>query len=144
MPEERSVDTNAQTQMSCEGEALIALVCAMQRESESCSEGEYKERVMNALEMCGVMSGEHAWNDERWSDTLNLMIDTGASTHMTNSRQAFIQDTLKTCGIQVMGIGGAPIYITEKGSVPLCVGGRQYVLSNVLLHQRSSRRRSCQ
>jgi hypothetical protein len=112
----------------------MALVFAMQRESESCSESEYVERVKNALEMCGVMSGEHAWNDERWCDTLKLMIDTGASTHMTNTRQAFIKDTIKTCDIQVMGVGGAPIHITEKGSVPLCVGGRQHVLSNVLLH----------
>ena len=89
---------------------------------------------MDALEVCGVMGGAHAWDHERWSDTIKLMIDTGASTHMTNTRQAFIHGTIETCDIQVMGVGGTLIHITERGSVPLCVGGRQHVLSNVLLH----------
>ena len=71
------------------------------------------------------------WNDEAFDDVLKLMIDTGASTHMTNSRSTFMHDTVVACDVQVVGVGGTHY----KGSVSLSVGGRQLVLQDVLLSQ---------
>jgi hypothetical protein len=47
------------------------------------------------------------------SKMLRLMIDTGASTHMTNSRDALIHGTVVACDVQVVGVGGAPRCVTQ-------------------------------
>jgi hypothetical protein len=116
---------------------MVALVCCLQRERsrEGCDDNEYMTRVREAVrESCCVM-GERVWSDDVVDDALRLMIDTGASTHMTNSRDTLIHGTVVACDVQVVGVGGAPIHITEKGSVSLSVGGRQLLLHDVLLSE---------
>jgi hypothetical protein len=54
---------------------------------------------------------------------------------MTNSRCTLIHDTVVACGVQVVGVGGAPIHITEEGAVSLSGGDLQLVLHDVLLSE---------
>ena len=119
------------------GDVMVALVCCLQheRDSESCDDDEFMARVREALRESCCVVGERLWNDDAFYVALKLMIDTGASTHMTNSRAALMHDTVVACDVQVVGVGGKPIQITEKGSVSLTVGGRQLVLHDVLLSE---------
>ena len=131
-----NIDTHTRTDLSV-SEVMVALMCCLQREREreGCEGDDYMMRVRKAVhESCGVV-GERRWDDAAFDDALKLMMDTGASTHMTNSRGALMHDTVVTCDVQVVGVGGAPISITEKGSVSLVVGGRQLVLRDVLLSE---------
>ena len=116
---------------------MLASVCCLKEEHDrkGCKKGEYMERVKEAVRGACCVTGERLWNDMTFDSVMNLMIDTGASTHMTNSRDTFIQDTVVACDVQVVGVGGAPIHIKEKGSVPLVVGGRQLMLHDVLLSE---------
>ena len=92
-------------------------------------------RVREAVHESCCVVGERVWNDEAFDDALKLMIDTDASRHMTNSRGALMHDTVVACDVQVVGVGGSPMHITEKGSVSLCVGGRELLLHDVLLSE---------
>jgi hypothetical protein len=118
---------------------LVALVCCLQAERErdhgDCNELMYMTRVREAVRESCCAVRERLWNDDTFEDALKLMIDTGASTHMTNSRNALIDGTVVACDVQVVGVGGTPIHITEKGSVFLSVGGRKMVLRDVLLSE---------
>jgi len=77
--------------------------------------------------------GARVWNDEHIRDAVRLMIDSGASTHMTNDRCVLEQGTVVSCSVEVMGVGGTLTHISEKGSVSICVGDRSYMLTDVLL-----------
>ena len=91
-------------------------MCCLQREQdkEECDKGEYMARVREAVRDSCCVVGERLWNDDAFDDALKLMIDTGASTHMTNSRSTLIHNTVVACDVQVVGVGGTPIHITEK------------------------------
>jgi hypothetical protein len=116
---------------------MVALVSCLQHErARDNYDGEiYMTRVREAVHESCCVVGEQLWNDEAFDDALRLMIDTGASTHMTNSRDTLIHGTVVACDVQVVGVGGAPMHITEKGSVSLSVGGRQLLLRDVLLSE---------
>ena len=118
-----NIDTHTRTDLSV-GEVIVALVCCLQREREreGCEGDSYMARVRKAVhESCGVV-GERRWDDAAFDDALKLMMDTGASTHMTNSRGALMHDTVVACDVQVVGVGGAPRCVTQEGSVSLSVG----------------------
>jgi transposase InsO family protein len=114
---------------------LVELVSCLQheRDSEGCDANIFMDRVREAVRETVCVLGEHVWSDDNFEDALKLMIDTGASTHMTNSRDTLMHGTVVACDVQVMGVGGTPMHVTEKGSVSLVVGGRELVLGDVLL-----------
>ena len=125
------------THMTELSDVMLELVCCLVGEHgrRGAKKGEYIARVREALSESCCVAGDRKWNDGVFDDLLKLMIDTGASTHMTNSRCAFMHGTVVACDVQVVGVGGTPIHITEKGTVSLCVGGRQLVLRDVLLSE---------
>jgi hypothetical protein len=94
----------------------------------------WMRHMRGAMRESCCMVGERMWDGASVVDTLKLMIDTGASTHMCNDRRAFIQGSVVACDVDVMGVGGTVTHITEKGSISLVVGDRDLVLTDVLLH----------
>jgi hypothetical protein len=91
------------------------------------------QSVRDALNVSDSVVGEHVWENSNVNDAVRLMIDTGASTHMTNARSTLVDGSIVFCDVEVMGVGGAVTHIYEMGSVNICVGGRPYILNDVLL-----------
>ena len=108
------------------------LVCLL-NERLKCSDKDVLSRVRDALDKSECVMGARVWDDEHMSDTVRMMIDSGASTHMTNSRAALERGTIGAGDVSVMGVGGTTTHITQMGSVSLVVGDREHVLTDVLL-----------
>ena len=117
--------------LSVFGELLFCLL----REFLKLSDSVCLERVRAAMADLSFVMGAWVWNDEHIRDAVRLMIDSGASTHMTNDRCVLEQGTVVFCGVDVMGVGGSLTHITEEGSVSICVGDRSFVLTDVLLYE---------
>ena len=83
------------------GDVMVALVCCLQRERdcEDFEDGAYMTRVCEVVHESCCVVGERLWNDDAFDDALRLMIDTGASTHMTNSRGTLMHDTGVACDV---------------------------------------------
>ena len=78
--------------------------------------------MRDAMKESCCMLGERMWDGARVVDTLRFMIDTGASTHMTNDKHTFIDGTMVECESEVMGVSGAITRMTHMGSVSIVVG----------------------
>ena len=107
-------------------------VCLLVERDES-SDSVCLESVRDAMSEKACVMGARMWDDAHVCDAVRLMFDSGASTHMTNDRCVLEQSTIVFCSVDVMGVGGSVTHISEKGSVPICVGDQSYVLNDVLL-----------
>ena len=95
-----------------------------------------KEFVMRALGEPSVRvqnRGGDGFCTAAVAAVVDMVLDTGASTHVTTSRDALDEGSVEPCNVRIVGVGGRSLVASERGRVTLSVGGVKKVLTGVLV-----------
>ena len=95
-----------------------------------------KEFVMRALGESSVRVQNRVGNGfcaAAVAAVVDMVLDTGASTHVTTSREVLDEGSVEPCNVHIVGVGGRSLVASERGRVTLSFGGVKKVLTDVLV-----------
>jgi hypothetical protein len=123
-------------------EALLALAGALVCFADVVRKEKASKGEMNVCtgvdvllaQMSSCVLPEVSWGAQDVCRVLELIFDSGASTHLATSRDACDVGSVVACDVEIVGVkAGEIVRVTEKGDVTLMIGGVQRVLRDVLI-----------